>query len=120
MIFKPSLMLGAFAAGAALILGVYWYGYFAAAGDYKAMIAEGKAKFARHIGAANKNTFATKERLAGVVKDREATIDQWKSKYDELLAKNAAGVCAIDDDDVRFDVRSRVRPPNYRNPRPKS
>lgn len=115
MIFKPSIFAIGIAAGVALILSVYWYGYFDAAADYKKIIADGQAKFARRISAANAQTRATRERLAGELKVSEAKIDDWKTKYDAILAKDTDASCLLSDADVRGMRYGRPR-----NSRPKS
>lgn len=120
---KPSLFLGAFAAGAAAILATYWVGYFAAASDYKKIIADGKAAFARRISAANAQTRATKVRLAGELQQSEAKIDELGQKYRDALAKLTENTCPLSDDDMLRlwnggAGNPRVKPSNQRRLRP--
>lgn len=99
MIFKPSLVAIAFAAGVAAVLGIYWYGYFEAASDYKKIIADGQAKFARRIGAANAQTRATAARLSTRVQQSEAKIDELTKRHQDELAK-LPNTCILSDDDM--------------------
>lgn len=122
MIFKPPIVAIAFAAGIAAVLGIYWYGYFAAASDYKKIIADGQAKFARRIGAANAQTRATSARLAGQLQQSEAKIDELGQKYRQVQDKLNENSCPLNDDDMRSlwngSGNPRARAPNQQRVRP--
>ncbi len=109
--------------GVALILGVgVWTGAEWSAKKYQQQIADGKAAFARHIGAANAQTRATSARLAGQLQQSEAKIDDLGQKYRELQSKLTENSCPLSDDDVRSlwnggSGNPRAKPSNQRRVR---